>query len=90
MNQPMDISGVKVLAFDADDTLWDCQGHFEEATDRYCEILSPFADVETVRASLFQTETKNMPDQASVQRLSPSPWWRMPLRCRRARCLLKI
>ena len=62
MNQPMDISGVKVLAFDADDTLWDCQGHFEEATDRYCEILSPFADVETVRASLFQTETKNMPD----------------------------
>lgn len=64
MNQPltMDISGIKVLAFDADDTLWDCQGHFEEATDRYCEILAPFADFETVRASLFQTETKNMPD----------------------------
>lgn len=58
----MDLSEVKVLAFDADDTLWDCQSHFEKATDRCCEILAPFADAVTVRAALFQTETKNMPD----------------------------
>ena len=58
----MDLSEVKVIAFDADDTLWDCQSHFEQATDRCCEILAPFADAATVRAALFQTETKNMPD----------------------------
>ena len=58
----LDLSDVKVLAFDADDTLWDCQSHFEQATDRCCEILAPFADAATVRAALFQTETKNMPD----------------------------
>lgn len=58
----VDYSGVKVLAFDADDTLWDCQSHFEEATDRCCDILAPYADAATVRAALFQTEKKNMPD----------------------------
>lgn len=51
---------IKVVAFDADDTLWDCQSHFERATDDCCRLLSPWADAETVRQSLFETERKNM------------------------------
>lgn len=52
---------IKVVAFDADDTLWDCQSHFEEITHRYCGLLAPWADAKTVADSLFDTERKNMP-----------------------------
>jgi len=48
------------VAFDADDTLWDCQSHFERATDDCCRLLSPWADAVAVRRSLFETERKNM------------------------------
>ena len=40
---------IKVVAFDADDTLWDCQSHFNEVERQYCQILAPYADAETVR-----------------------------------------
>lgn len=53
---------MKLIVFDADDTLWDCQSHFEVVTDKCCELLADFADAQTVRAGLFQTERDNMPD----------------------------
>ena len=52
---------IKVVAFDADDTLWDCQTHFDEVERQYCRILSPWADAATVSRRLFETEGKNMP-----------------------------
>lgn len=51
---------IKTVAFDADDTLWDCQSHFEDATDDYCRLLAQWTDASTVRARLFETERKNM------------------------------
>lgn len=51
---------IKVIAFDADDTLWDCQSHFEDITRRYCSLLSPWAADKDVAESLFDTERKNM------------------------------
>ena len=56
-----DYSSIRVLAFDADDTLWDNQSWFDEAERRYVEILAPFADEQTVREGLYATETGNMP-----------------------------
>ncbi|MBQ2554293.1 MAG: HAD hydrolase-like protein [Prevotella sp.] len=53
---------IKTIVFDADDTLWDCQSHFEDVTDSCCELLRPYADAAAVRASLFRTEEANMPD----------------------------
>ncbi len=53
--------GIKVIAFDADDTLWNCQSHFAAAERRYCDLLKPYADAAEVSASLFRTETANMP-----------------------------
>lgn len=50
----------KVVAFDADDTLWDCQTHFEKVQEEYCRLLSPWADREQVLASLLATEKGNM------------------------------
>lgn len=52
---------IKVIAFDADDTLWDCQSHFEDITHRYCALLAPWAGQKEAADSLFDTERKNMP-----------------------------
>lgn len=54
------VNNIRVVAFDADDTLWDCQSHFEWVTDECCELLAPWADAATVRRRLFETEQKNM------------------------------
>ncbi len=52
--------GIRLLAFDADDTLWDCQGHFNEVEDNYCRLLSGYGDTQEIAASLFSTEMSNM------------------------------
>ena len=51
---------LKVIAFDADDTLWDCQGHFEVVMQRLYDELVPWVDRETAALELFATERKNM------------------------------
>lgn len=50
-----------IIAFDADDTLWDCQGHFERAEQELCRLLSPWATADEAASALFATEKKNMP-----------------------------
>mgnify|MGYP003591033552 CR=1 FL=1 len=57
----MEAEGVKVIAFDADDTLWDCQSHFVDVERRYCALLSEYCDATTVSSELFKTESANMP-----------------------------
>ena len=52
---------IKVIAFDADDTLWDCQGHFERVMQRLYDELAPWVDRATATRKLFATERKNMP-----------------------------
>ena len=51
---------IKLIAFDADDTLWDCQSHFVEVEQRYRQLLADYADEQTVSHELFKTETANM------------------------------
>lgn len=60
MNQTL--THVKALAFDADDTLWDCQSYFEKVEQEYCELLSDYAKPREISAALFETETANMPE----------------------------
>ena len=56
----MNAEKIKVVAFDADDTLWDCQGHFERVMQRLYDELSPWVDRETAACELYATERKNM------------------------------
>ena len=56
-----DTKDYRVLAFDADDTLWDCQTHFDKAQAELSRILAPFADARRVGEELFATERKNLP-----------------------------
>ncbi len=52
---------VKWIVFDADDTLWDCQGHFERVMQELYDLLEPWADRQRAAEELFYTERKNMP-----------------------------
>ena len=56
----MNTEKIKVIAFDADDTLWDCQGHFEVVMQHLYDELTPWVDRETAALELFSTERKNM------------------------------
>ena len=51
---------IKVVAFDADDTLWDCQSWFDEVEHKCCELLKPWATAREVSEGLFATERKNL------------------------------
>ena len=50
----------KVIAFDADDTLWDCQSYFELVENRLYQLIAPYC--ENPAAELFKTESGNMAD----------------------------
>lgn len=52
----------QVILFDADDTLWDCQSHYDRAEERFNAILSRFGTAEKRSEQLFEIEAKNMPD----------------------------
>jgi putative hydrolase of the HAD superfamily len=52
---------IKVVAFDADDTLWDCQTWFDEVEHQCYELLKPWATAREVSEGLFETERKNLP-----------------------------
>lgn len=55
------MNNIKAIAFDADDTLWDCQTWFDEV-DRKCgELLKPWATQEEVSRGLIKTEHRNLP-----------------------------
>ena len=54
------IKDIKYIAFDADDTLWDCQGHFERVMQELYTLLEPWVDRQTAARELFATERKNM------------------------------
>lgn len=52
----------KLIAFDADDTLWDCQSHFADVEKKYACLLQEYGiDAETTQKNLFATECGNMP-----------------------------
>ena len=50
----------KVIAFDADDTLWDCQSHFERVEQQLYRLIAPYCD--DPAHELFVTESGNMAD----------------------------
>ena len=56
----MSTEKIKVIAFDADDTLWDCQGFFEEVENHLYRLIAPYC--EDPKKELFKTESGNMAD----------------------------
>ena len=52
---------IKVIAFDADDTLWVNEPFFQETEKKLCDMLEDFLPSHTVSRELLQTEMQNVP-----------------------------
>jgi putative hydrolase of the HAD superfamily len=51
---------LKVIAFDADDTLWVNEPYFRETEDRFCELLEDYLPHHSVARELLQVEIRNI------------------------------
>jgi putative hydrolase of the HAD superfamily len=52
---------IKVIAFDADDTLWVNEPYFREAEEHFCSLLENYMPREIAAQELFKTEMDNLP-----------------------------
>ena len=51
---------LKVIAFDADDTLWVNEPYFQETEHRFCALMEDFLPHHSVSQELFKTEMQNL------------------------------
>jgi putative hydrolase of the HAD superfamily len=51
---------IKVIAFDADDTLWTNETYFREAEEAFAGLLSQYETKSEIDKALFKTEIKNL------------------------------
>lgn len=56
----IDFSNIKVIGFDADDTLWVNETYFREAEERFAELLEPYETKNKIDQELFKMEIKNL------------------------------
>lgn len=52
---------IKVIAFDADDTLWVNEPYFRETEEKFAALLEDFMPHHSIIAELFKTEIANLP-----------------------------
>jgi len=57
----MSFQHIKVIAFDADDTLWVNETFFRDAEARFCELMSDYLSEEALNKILFEVEMQNLP-----------------------------
>src|SRR5665647_143436 len=54
------MKAIKVIGFDADDTLWSNACFFQEVEGKFCDLLGRFQPREALAKELYQTEMSNM------------------------------
>lgn len=54
------LDNLKIVAFDADDTLWENETLFREAERKVASLLEDYGDYDYVSAELYKTESGNM------------------------------
>ncbi len=55
------IENIKIIGFDADDTLWQNETIFKNAQARFYLLLKDYASKEDISAQLYKTEIANLP-----------------------------
>jgi putative hydrolase of the HAD superfamily len=55
------MSTIKVIAFDADDTLWVNEPYFRETEEKFCKLMSGFLPPHTTERELLTVEIRNLP-----------------------------
>lgn len=51
---------ITTIAFDADDTLWIHEPHFQEAEKMFCELMEDYLPQHSASQELFKTEMENL------------------------------
>lgn len=51
----------KIIAFDADDTLWHNEPYFDEAQERFCQLFQDFASSQEILGMILNHQVKNLP-----------------------------
>lgn len=51
---------IKVIGFDADDTLWINEPFYRETERKFCHLLSHYASPDEINRQLFEVETANL------------------------------
>ena len=51
----------KIIAFDADDTLWHNEPYFDEAQAKFCELFQDFASRQEILGLILNHQIKNLP-----------------------------
>ena len=52
---------IKVIAFDADDTLWDNENYFQEVENKFFELMEEYLPQHSVARELLRIEIQNLP-----------------------------
>lgn len=55
------MNDIRIIAFDADDTLWVNQNYFDDAEYHFRELLQQYIPYENISHELFKMEINNMP-----------------------------
>ncbi len=55
-----DYSHIKVIGFDADDTLWVNETYFREAENQFAKLLAPYETQNKIHQELYKMEMKNL------------------------------
>ncbi|GAA3510626.1 HAD family hydrolase [Aquimarina addita] len=56
----MPLKKIKVIAFDADDTLWVNETFFRKAEEEFCDLVADFLPREEANALLYEVEMQNL------------------------------
>ena len=51
----------KIIAFDADDTLWHNEPYFDEAQERFCALFQDLASSQEILGMILNHQVKNLP-----------------------------
>jgi putative hydrolase of the HAD superfamily len=51
----------KIIAFDADDTLWHNEPYFDEAQAKFCELFADYASNQEILQLILSYQVKNLP-----------------------------
>ncbi len=54
------MDNIKVIAFDADDTLWVNEPHYQVTARKFCALLRDYMPEKAISEELFNTEIKNL------------------------------
>lgn len=51
---------IKIIGFDADDTLWVNEPYYQEVERQFCQIMNPYLEEKETSKELFKTEMQNL------------------------------